>query len=138
MAKITRDTVRALSIAVVLVGVSSCGAVAQTQTPAAVSSQPASTAIPTFASETEWRKHIEAEIPLVKTWADDQVVPIGQAFCHDWDKLPRLTTYDIDHSMDVLMNGGPGKMNREEAWIFLTNSVAQFCPTYNTALSEYR
>jgi len=126
--------------AVALLVMMMAGCAGSTQGSVAVASAPAtsSEAVLTFGSDVAWRKNLEVVVPLTETWADDYVVPIAKAFCNDWNKLPRVTTSDIDHSMDVLMNGGPSKMNRNEAWAFLTNTVAQFCPAYNSALAQYK
>lgn len=132
--------------AVLLLGASSCSAgltsgtaqLADAGVVATTSAQPTSplSALRVFESDLEWRKNVEATIPMIDSWADDQVVPIAKAFCHDFDNKPRITKSVIDGALEVLMDG-PAKMNRDDAWSFLTLTVVQFCPTYVENLDEY-
>ena len=124
-------------VACVSCGTTATGTVAQPANSSASFTATTKESSPTFDSDLEWRKYVQSEIPTAASWADDRVVPIAKAFCRDFDKQPRVTDSVIDDAMFVLMDGGPSKMNRDDAETFLTLTVSQFCPTYVEELNEY-
>ena len=137
-----RIKLRRVTAVAILLAASGCGTGAVTQgttQPVGVQTGPTSltsSVVPSFASDDLWRDHLGVVIPQTKGWDPENLILIAKSFCHYFDQQPRLTESVIDIEISLLLKG-PSPMSRDLARVFLSQSVAQYCPEYNATIAAY-